>query len=66
MLPRKSYYQIYDRLKVKRAFHENVFQKKKYCYEFITGIFQMICVSMVGENRHLLASIETPAQLQFA
>ena len=38
------------------------FRKKKinYCYGFMPGDFQVICGSMVGENRRSPASTETP------
>ena len=49
----KKYYhdQIYHCLKVKPSFHEKLFQKKKYSYEFVPGDFQVIWSSMVGDNR---------------
>ena len=41
------------------------FRKKKinYCYGFMPGDFQVICVSVVGRNRWLPASIETCSTL---
>ena len=44
-------------------FTKNYFNKKKinYCYGFMSGDFQVICGSMVGENRRSPASTETPA-----
>ena len=59
----KSYhYQIYHCLKVKPSCHEKFFQKKKnYCYGFMPADFQVICGSMVGENRRSPASTEIPA-----
>ena len=42
---------------------KNYFRKKKinYCYGFMPGDFQVICGSMISENRRSLASTETPA-----
>ena len=56
-------YQICHCLKVKPSFHEKLFQKEKlnYCYEFMSGDFQVICGSMVRENGQLPVSTETPA-----
>ena len=65
MLRKKSYhYQIYHCLKVKLSFHKKLFQKEKnnYCYGLMLGDFQVICGSMVGENRQLPASTETPVK----
>ena len=59
----KSYhYQIYHCLKTKPSFHKKLFQKEKknYCYGFMPSNFQIICSSMVSENRLSPASIETP------
>ena len=44
------------------VFMKNYFRKKKinYCYGFMPGDFQVICSSMVGENRRSPASTETP------
>ena len=41
-------------------FHEKLFQKEKIIVGFLPGEFQVICGSMVGRNRRLLASTETP------
>ena len=35
-------------------------RKKDYCHGFMPGDFQVICGSMVGENRRSPASTETP------
>ena len=35
-------------------------RKKNYCYGFMPGDFQVICGSMVGENRRSPASTRTP------
>ena len=47
-------------LKVKSSFHEKLFQKEKIIVGFLPGEFQVFCGSMVGRNRRLLASTETP------
>ena len=43
-------------------FTKSYFKKKKinYCYGFMPGDFQVICGSMVGENRRSPYSSETP------
>ena len=43
-------------------FTKNYFRKKKinYCYGFMPGDSQIICFSMVGENRRSPVSTETP------
>ena len=35
-------------------------ERKKYCYGFMTGDFQIICGSLVGANRRSPGSTETP------
>ena len=41
---------------------KNYFRKKKinFCYEFMPGDFQVICGSMVGENRWSPVTTENP------
>ena len=48
--------------KWKHLFMKNYLRKKKinYCYGFMPGDFQVVCGSMIGENRRSLASTETP------
>ena len=48
--------------KIAYLFAKNCFRKNKInCYEVIPGDFHVIYGSMVGENRRLLTSTETPA-----
>ena len=58
------HYQIYRCLKMKPSFYEKLFKKEKinYCYGFMPDDFQVICGSMVGENRRSPASTEIPVK----
>ena len=60
------HYQIYRCLKMKPSFYEKLFKKEKinYCYGFMPDDFQVICGSMVGENRRSPASTEIPVKKQ--
>ena len=50
--------------KSETIFSQNIIsERKNYCYGFMPGDFQIICGSMVGENRRSPASTETPAQI---
>ena len=45
-------------------FAKNYFRKKKInCYEIMPGGFHVIYGSMVGENRRLSTSTETPGKI---
>ena len=49
-----------------KSINLSIIQKeKKFCYGFMPGDFQVICVSMVGENRWSPALTETPGMLYY-